>query len=228
MKKFSLLVFLLLSQKFNFSQTENNPNPKQQAPSQDRFIVDVFHDNWLNKPDSIKTKWYSYGVAVSILYDYPIEKSNFSFAGGLDIACHNVHSNSILTNRYDSTIAGLYSGFTPLATKYKKNKFSTNYGDALAELRYRTRPNKKGYSWKFALGGRYGYLVNVHDFYKDASGKYKTFIFPNVTKQRYGAHFRAAYGRVGIFGFYSLTNLFEKKKGLEIIPFSVGVSVMPM
>ncbi len=217
MKKFLVSYFFFLVSSALFAQ---------QAPKQDRLIVDLFHDNWLNKPDSIKTKWYSYGVAVSMLYDSPIEKSNFSFAAGADIACHNVHNNARLVNYSDSVHSefNLYSS----GYKFKKNKLSTNYADAVAELRYRTKPDSKGFSWKFSIGGRYGYLLNVHDMLKDGSGRYKTYVFPNVTKQRYGLHFRAAYGRVAVFGFYSLTNLFEKNKGAKITPFSAGVSIMPM
>ena len=218
----------MLSVQWCFSQSESSKGEGKKPQKQDRLILDLFHDNWLDKPDSIKTKWYSYGVAVSMLYDHPLGNSNFSFAGGADIACHNVRNNAKITEVYDSTISDLYSVFVPISTKFKKNKLSTNYADAVAEIRFRSKPDQKGYSWKFSLGGRYGYLVNVHDVYKDAAGKYKTYIFPNITQQRYCAHFRASYGKVGIFGFYSLTNLFEKKKGVELTPFSVGVSIMPM
>lgn len=228
MKKLFVVVFFFLSIRFIFAQDDGNSAQKERSPRQDRLIIDLFHDDWLNKPDSLKTKWYSYGVGVSMLYDYPLGKSNFSIAGGAAIACHNVRNNSRLTEQFDSAASEPYSVFVPYATDYKKNKLSTNYADAVAELRFRTRPDKRGYSLKFSIGGRYGYLVNVHDAYKDASGKYKTYIFPNVTEQRYGAHFRAGYGRVGLFGFYSFTNLFEKNKGAELVPFSVGVSVMPM
>lgn len=228
MRKIPVIFLFLFSVLGGFSQSEQETGKDAKPPRQDRLILDLFHDNWLDKPDSIKTKWYSYGVAVSMLYDHPLGKSNFSFAGGADIACHNVRNNAKIAEVYDSTISDNYSVFVPITTKFKKNKISTNYMDAVAELRFRTNPDKRGYSWKFSVGGRYGFLVNVHDMYKDGTGKYKTYIFPNVTEKRYGAHFRAAYGKIGIFGFYSLTNLFEKKRGIEVIPFSVGVSVMPM
>lgn len=226
MKIVSFILFFFLSIRLIFAQADNDQAQKKQA-RQDRLIVDFFHDDWLNKPDSLKTKWYSYGVAVSMLYDHPLSR-NFSLAAGADIACHNVRNDSRLVEQYDSATAETYSVFIPHTIKYKKNKLSTNYADAVAELRFRTHPDQRGHSWKFSLGGRYGYLVNVHDVFKDASGKYKTYIFPNITRQRYGVHFRAAYGKVALFGFYSLTNLFEKKRGVELIPFSAGISVMPM
>lgn len=228
MKNFFIVIVFFLSIRSIFAQADDNSALKAPSPRQDRLMVDLFHDDWLNKPDSLKTKWYSYGVAVSLMYDYPLGKSNFSVAGGADIASHNVRNNAKLTEQFDSAAAEPYSVFIPYTIKYKKNKLSTNYADAVAELRFRTKPDKRGYSWKFSLGGRYGYLVNVHDAFKDASGKYKTYIFPNITQQRYGAHFRLGYGKVALFGFYSLTDLFEKKKGIGLVPFSVGVSVMPM
>ena len=191
-------------------------------------MVDLYHDNWLNRPDSVHTKWYSYGVAVSMLYDYPFGKSNFSFAGGADIACHNVKNNTKVIEQLDSATSQQNSVFMPYNVKYKKNKFSTTYSDAIAELRFRTKPDKRGYSIKFSIGGRYGLLLNVHDALTTSAGKYKTYIFPNVTKKRYGVDFRVSYGRVGVFGYYSLTNLFEKKRGIEVTPFSVGVTIMPM
>lgn len=227
MKKFLPFLFIFLSLQEIFAQADSIAVLTKPALRQDRLIVDLFHDNWLNKPDNLKTKWYSYGVAVSILYDYPLG-NNFSFAGGADIAAHNVRNNSKLIEQFDSSTSSFNSVFWPINVKYRKNKLSTNYADAVAELRFRSRPDKKGYSWKISIGGRYGYLVNVHDAYKDDTGKFKTYNFPNVTQQRYGAHFRAAYGRVGVFGFYSLTTLFEKNRGTELIPFSLGFSIMPM
>ena len=85
MKKTALVILFLLSIHICFSQADSIPVKKKQAPQQDRLMVDLYHDNWLNRPDSVHTKWFSYGVAVSMLYDYPLGKSNFSFAGGADI-----------------------------------------------------------------------------------------------------------------------------------------------
>lgn len=228
MKYFTLSIAVFTICLAAIAQNDPSPDEKKQSPKQDRLIVDLFHDNWLNKPDTLKTKWYSYGVAVSMLYDYPIGNSKFSFAGGADIATHNVRNNSKLTEQYDSASAEFQSVFVPHPSKFKKNKLSTSYADAIAELRFRTLPDKRGHSWKISIGGRYGYLVNVHDTYIDGSGKYKSFIFPNITRQRYGAHVRVAYGKLAIFGFYSLTELIQKNKGSGLVPISAGISIMPM
>ena len=208
---------------------QQDTNKTRKPFRQDQWLIDFYHDNWLNKSDSIKTKWKSHGISVSAMYDHPVKNTNFNFAAGIGFASHNVRNDGQIARQGDtiSLVIPIGDSF-----QYKRNKLSTNYIDVPVEVRFRTKPGKKGYSIKFSLGARAGYLVNVHTatiisgkyFNKD---KYKDYKIPDIARYRYGVHFRAGYGKAAVFGFYSLSTLFAKNKGPDIIPFSAGISVMP-
>lgn len=195
---------------------------------QDRLIVDFFHDNWLVKPDSVITLWSSHGVSVSAMYDHPLGRGNISLAIGAAFTSHNVRNNAYIITQKDT--AGSTNSSLKLfadGISNKLNKLSTNYIDIPAELRFRLHPGKNGLSFKGAVGLRAGYIINVHSTRVTDEGRFKSYIFPDIAKYRYGVHARLAYGKVGVMMFYSLSSVFEKNRGPEIIPFSAGISVMP-
>jgi hypothetical protein len=49
----------------------------------------------------------------------------------------------------------------------------------------------------------------------------------NINPFRLDATVRVGYGDFTLFGTYSLTTLFERNKGPELYPFSVGIRIMP-
>jgi hypothetical protein len=105
--------------------------------------------------------------------------------------------------------------------------YITNYIDFPFEIRYRSKPNIKGHSWKFSGGMRVGVRVGSHTKTITSGGKYADFIHPNLTKTRVGLTGRVGYGRIGAYYYYSLTRLFEPGRGYELIPFEVGFTVAP-
>ena len=124
---------------------------------------------------------------------------------------------------------------TPISDSitYKRNKLSTAYIDVPLELRYRTKPNDKGNSFKVALGVKGGFLLSNYTKFigqgnnfgvSSTSTKYKKYDIPNIAKFRYGATVRIGYGPFNINAFYSLSPLFDKNAGPQITPISVGIS----
>lgn len=198
--------------------------------TRDRLIFEFTHDRWLNKPDEVDIKWYSRGFATYLMYDIALGKSpNLSVAPGFGIATYNVFNNSLISKDTDGKTI-----FTqiPDSIDYKKNKLVTSYLDVPLEIRMRTKPNSKNNkSFRLAVGARVGLLINGHTKYKgkDLTGgnsdvKFKNLLVPNINKFRYGLSGRIGYGNINVFGYYSLSPLFEKDKGPEINQFSVGIS----
>lgn len=194
--------------------------------SRDRIVVDIFFDNWLHNEDSLKTNWYSRGFNAYFMYDIQLGKKKlFSVAPGLGIGTHNVFHNSALV----LDTAG-NSQLIKRTDDYKRNKMGLAYVDIPLELRFRSKPNAKNKSFKVALGIKAGILIDskTKSREEDANGEMKVFKtkrLDNINLFRYGATFRIGYGPFNVFAFYSLSKVFEKDKGPQLTPFSVGFSI---
>ncbi|MBL4624578.1 MAG: outer membrane beta-barrel protein [Flavobacteriales bacterium] len=148
--------------------------------------------------------------------------------GALGIA--NYYTNAEIINRYTlEDPETLQSFFVPVdkARDIKRNKLTITYADIPFEIRYRSVPDKHGYSWKIAAGFKVGYHIQAKSKMIEDAKKTKTYDFQNYEKWRYGLNLRVAYGRVGINAFYSATSIFEDGKGETVNPISVGITLMP-
>jgi hypothetical protein len=218
----------------------------------DRMIVDVFTDLWQGVPDSITAKGLQLGMSAKVMRDFPLGKSNFSFALGIGISAHNFHSNGVAGDQYKAIIdtatqittyekTGL-TVFTPLPKKigsadlkYQRNKINVAYVEIPIEFRFRTKA--EGAKFKVALGGKFGYLIGSHSKYKGDDYwtttttkdqvKVKYHDINNIAPLSYAATLRVGYGFFNVCAAYSLSTLFDKDKGPEMSPISVGISIVP-
>ncbi|MCD4773860.1 MAG: PorT family protein [Bacteroidales bacterium] len=187
--------------------------------------IDMFSDIWMDIPDDINTKTINRGCDIYGMYNYPIKKSNFSFAIGFGIGIHNMYSNTIAGVINDSTIFGEI----PDSISYKKSKISVTYFDIPIEFRLKTKGKLT-----IAAGFKAGYLINKHSKYKgkDTEGSnidiiQKTNDIRNLETIRFGPTLRVGYGWFNLSAYYSLSKLFVKDKGPEIYPISVGITLAP-
>jgi hypothetical protein len=265
MKNF-LLVFICLavsasafSQKDPDEITTKSARPLARLDQADRLMVDVFTDIWMNKPgDSMMSiKTINMGSNTYFFRDIPIGRSNFSFAVGAGISCHNQYSdaapvretvadstspwNYVFTGK--TTFAKIPSDINGNEIKIKNNKLTVAYIDIPVEFRFRTR--NEGQKFKAALGFKIGYLISSHTKYhgsdivydyetqawalnSDKNNKVKFFKIPNIESYRMGPTFRIGWGWVNLSAYYSLTNLFKKDHGPAMNPLSVGISITPL
>ena len=221
----SLLIAVMLSVSA-WAQQKDKQEPKDTyvPRKSDRLFIEPVLNNWLEVPDGIEVRTYSLGFDISYLWDIRFGTSNFSFAPGVGFSSHNVHHNGQFLE-VDS--AG--SSFTdlqpfPSSYSYKKNKLSMNYLEVPLELRFRTN----GYNpFRLTAGFKIGVLVDAHTKTKDDDGTHKFKPLPNTLPYRYGVFGRIGYSWFNIVGFYSLTNVFEDGKGVELTPISLGISITP-
>ena len=97
MKKTIILLGVIFCTAQGFAQLEPQQENKKKIrmTGDDRCMVDFFHTNWAQQPDSsIQVEAQSRGMSASIMYDYPLGKSNFAIAAGIGITTHNVFMNA--------------------------------------------------------------------------------------------------------------------------------------
>jgi hypothetical protein len=197
--------------------------------SRDRLVVDLTFDQWLHDENGLKLKWHSRGFNTYFMYDIQLGKKKklFSVAPGLGISTSSIFHNANVKD----TVNGTTFNIDPTVTdNYKKNKFGLTYVDIPLELRFRSTPNAKNKSWKFALGFKAGVLIDskVKVKQEDANGNmkiYKEKRYGDLNRFRYGATVRFGYGPFNFFGFYSIAKLFDKGMGPDITPISMGISI---
>lgn len=191
------------------------------------LLVDLNWDYLMGFKGPAVQKWYGRGISAALMYDYPLNKNgNVSAAAGGAITNHNYYTNA-LVSKIDSTNQVEFL-VVPGSIK-KKGKLSVTYVDVPLELRFRTNEDKRGDRWKFAVGARIGYRVNVHEkIINDKDIKIKTYYYPQVGLFRYGLTARAGYGAMMLTAFYSISPLFDSGVGVkDMNAFSVGLTIIP-
>lgn len=219
MKNIFLLTLALAFSMSLFAQEEEFETSSRFGKS-DRLMIDFYNDIWQNAPDSSEIKGYCPGASVNIMQDFAFGSSNFSFAIGLGIGTHNLHSNSYLIKDSDTD----YMTFEKYIDKPKKNKLVLAYVDIPLEVRFRT---KRQNVFRFAIGGKFGYNINNHIKYIDKYVKRKHYNIDYINPLRYGLTARVGYKMFNFYLYYGLSTLFEANKGPEMAPLSVGISFIP-
>src|SRR5687768_1271861 len=114
----------LFAQDVEKSETKTSTISK---PSRDFFMLQFTYEGWMNTPDSVKTTGFGRGFNAYLCYDWPIGKSNFSFAAGIGIGTSNIffdNQQMVTTDTFDQV------RFIPELQDYKKFKLTTAYLEA--------------------------------------------------------------------------------------------------
>jgi hypothetical protein len=116
------------------------------------------------------------------------------------------------------------------SVKYIKSKFTIGYLNAPLYLTFATKPIKKGKRLFISPGVTGGWRFTSYNKRKvevdgDESKSRNKDDF-NLNPFRVNASLRIGYGDFVLFANYALTDLFQRGKGPDITPFSVGVRVV--
>lgn len=193
----------------------------------DNFLIDITYASLINAPKNV-TFDMGYGASFQLFYDHQFKAKVLSGAIGIGYSNDNYYSNAFISH-YDS-INGNYSTFKPfgdLDSAIKRNKYVTNYFEIPIELRYRSKPNVNGHSWKASVGFRVGFRLGSHTRTTTDDGRFEIYNHDALRRIRYGVTARLGYGRFGFVGNYNITRLFEDNRGHEMIPWSVGITLAP-
>jgi len=196
-------------------------------PARDFVMVQFAYNDWIQKPDSVKTKTFGYAFNAYLCYDFPIAKTNLSFAAGLGINTSVIYlAGQQISNTDTSSAVPLR--FVPIVPDtVKKVKFVTTYITAPFELRYFANKTNRSKGFKAAIGMTVGALLGSDT--KTLSGidgsnvKYKIDTKRYVTPWNFAATARIGWGNFSIFASYNLTNVFKENVAPVITPASAGI-----
>lgn len=231
MKKYIALMALLIGSGFS-SMAQNAINPEiadkrtmVEKPSRDFLMIKLTSSGWADQPDSLNTKGIGRGFATSIMYDFPIKKSHFSFAVGLGINVQNVFFDKQNINFKDTGSQAIF--FTSSA--YKRYKFTTAHLELPLEIRFFGNNKNRNRGFKAAIGTNVGLNVGAHT--KGVSGSGGSKFNDKVVSKRFiqqwsfSPTMRLGYGNFSVYGSYSLTPLFKENAGPQVLPYSIGICI---
>ncbi len=199
-----------------------------------KFTVgaDVFTDIWLYDNDRqfmdsvFDPRVMQQGATGFMQYNMQVGKSKLvSFAIGLGIRNHNLYTNSLIEDVKADTAVFVS---VPSSVSYKKAKINLVYLDLPLELKLK---------WKNGLkivpGFKVSYLIDSKQKYKGdrfdeaVMVKEKTKKIESLYKWSYGPTFRIGYKFVTVYAYYQLSGIFEKNRGPEMRPLSLGITITP-
>lgn len=197
-------------------------------PSRDFLLLQFGYATWGNRPDSIKTKKFGYSFNAFLCYDFPIKKTNLSFAAGLGVSTTSIYLNKQTVGLDDTGSAGADANIYADST-YKKYKFNTAYVSAPFELRYYGNKYNRNKGFKAAIGMQVGTLLGGHTKgLRSISGtniKDKENTKRYLSQWNFAATARIGWGNFSLYGSYNLTNVFKDKSGPTLTPMSAGICI---
>lgn len=231
----TVLTAILITTTITFAQ-DGDDNKTPEAPpentstSRDRIVLNWHFNNLAHdlSNDTLDVKWFSTGFEFYFMYDIQLGKSKMSVAPGIGVSINNFRNGSAIVET-DSTP----SFFVPLpngAIKRNKNKLTVGYFDIPVELRFRATPNKRGKSFKWALGIKGGVLIDSHTkrVFEDSEGnkkKEKLKNFSDLARFRVAPTARIGFGAWNIYGSYTLTGFFKDGDGPDMNMWTIGLSI---
>lgn len=196
-----------------------------EKPSRDFLMIKITSSGWANAPDSINIKGVGRGFAASLSYDFPIKKSNFSFAAGIGINAQNVFFDNQNLNFKDTSLQVLFAN----GGGFKRYKLNTTRLELPLEVRFFGNNKNRNRGFKAAIGANIGLFISGHTKGVSGSGGSK-FNDKVVTKRfmeqwNFAPTMRIGYGNFSLYGSYSLTPVFKENSGPVVYPISLGICI---
>jgi hypothetical protein len=235
-KKLAMLLLFSITTCLVYAQLQAETKRKGRPDIPGTFMVE-YGFNWFTRPPQEVKKgfWGSRTLNLYYQYDKQFGSSQWSVHSGIGFGLERYKllsytqrfsndtikvSTPTLTRdasgntRFISSGALLFGDTTKAASK---SMFITNYVDVPIEFRFTANPNDPAKSFKAAIGGRFGVLLNAQTKLKYREDgevkKLKDRQDFNLNQFRYGAYGRIGVGNVYLSLYYNFNELFKTGKG---------------
>ncbi|MEX2594707.1 MAG: porin family protein [Anditalea sp.] len=241
MKRLTLILFTCLLS-LNLVAQEREKPPKSGRPDVKGDLFLDFGFNVLdNRTEEMNTRLFSSRVA-NVYYQYPIEignKTGITFNPGIGLGMDKLafKRDSTLVNNPDlgpnsSELKGI-SALYGDDVEINVNTTAINYIDIPLEFRYHLDKNDYNKGFRFAIGGKIGFLYNAHTKveFTDTNGltqKIKIRQDYGLNPIRYGVYTRIGLPGFNLWSYYGLNKVFKEGQGsygTEANQFNFGISV---
>lgn len=190
-------------------------------------------DNSLNVP-----KGYEYldlKMEKSINVAINAYEQNFNIIGnklgittGLGLEWNNYRfQNRAIIESLDDSLTGYIA--TDNNRSYNKSKLVTSYLTLPLMFEFQTNSKSKTNSFHVGIGVLSGLRIGTHTKLKTENGRGDTdkqFGSTAMNPFKLDAMARIGWGKLNLYGKYSLISLFKDNRGPELYPFSVGISLL--
>lgn len=194
-----------------------------------------------NRPEDLNTRLFPSRVA-NIYYQYPIhlgENSGITFNPGIGLGLEKLAFKRDSTLINNPTLGNNSSQLVGIKTLYgndvsiNTNTFALNYIDIPLEFRYHVNKTNYEKGFRFAIGGKVGFLYNAHTKVEvtEPNGltkKIKTRQDYGLSPIRYGVYARVGLPGFSLWSYYGLNKVFRDGQGpfgTEATQFNFGLSV---
>ena len=168
----------------------------------------------------------SWGVNLNLFQQsISLIKNNVGIVTGIGFEFNNYSfENKQMVLSGDSTVLSYY---TETQQNYEKNKLTTSFLTVPLILEFQIPVGEKNKPIYLSVGATGSVKLGSHVKLKDDSGnKEKRRDDYNLSPLRYGLTARIGYRGMNFFANYSLQPMFEKDKGPELYPFTIGISFL--
>lgn len=198
----------------------------------DHFIVQLGYTNWMDAPDSIKTKGLSRSINAYFMFNVPFKSSpKLSAAIGLGVGTDHVFLDGSFADVKGRTATMRFYGGDTANVDIKKTKVVTSYLEAPVELRYTANPEQSDKSFKFALGVKVGTMLKGGTRSRISEpASIPNYLLKESSKNYFNTTRIVGTARIGLghftlFGTYQFTSLLKAGTGPQLKPYTIGISL---
>lgn len=184
------------------------------------FTVELGFNRDVSGPSEFDLGFFGSRTAnIYYQYDFRLFNSPISIVPGIGLSLERFRFKNEYSITDDNGSPVMESPGNSSIPNIKKSLLVTNYVEIPVEIRYTVNPDDPTRSFKVGVGGRIGYLYDSFAKIKYSDDSQTKLIKDkqdyNLNKIRYGLTGRIGFGNVSFFGYYNLSPLFEKGKGLQ-------------
>jgi hypothetical protein len=168
------------------------------------------------------------------MLDKPFKASpKFSIGIGIGVGTSNISFKNMNVD-IKSTATKLPFIAVDSTNHFKKYKLSLGYLEVPLEFRFSSDPLHSNKSWKVAIGGKAGTIINAHTKGKDLQSKNNTLINSYTQKEnskkffngtRFMGTARIGYGIFSLYVSYQLNNVLKDVAGPPMKLFEFGFAL---
>jgi hypothetical protein len=204
-----------------------NAPTEDSAEKFDRFNTNFHYDSWLGDVNGVKTKLYSIGHGINLMFDIPFSKtSRFGIGIGFGYTHFSIRHDGALSIQTPLSTEPIKQ-FTRLEPQLAEGRWvnRTVFNNLEIPFEFRIRSQKERPKFKFYPGFKVGYTLGEYHKWKIEDRKYIDYNFLDVNPLHYGPTIRLGMNNIMIFGYYDLAMLLKNESSSKLNLFSVGVSI---